>query len=252
MKVHELKEILNNYDDTADVFFFTGYSTIPYYELLDRQEVFNSGICTQGIAMEIEAAERLDTINTLILTPTGEEFKQAKLNLNHWKNYDNLSRAEYFNQSKIKALVAPGKEGEKMVVKKQSAKTAQLYAYSFDRETWQGDFNSREEAMQAAIRDENTKEYLAVYTGIAKLYTPALKSETVLDILKIEADEIAGIAAADWLKLEDISEEACSELEKTLTAAVMKWLEKHSLKPDFYESISSVQAHGIDDYFKKK
>lgn len=32
----------------------------------------------------------------------------------------------------------------------------------------------------------------------------------------------------------------------------MKWLEKHSLKPDFYESISSVQAHGIDDYFKKK
>lgn len=209
MKVHELKEILNNYDDTADVFFFTGYSTIPYYELLDRQEVFNSGICTQGIAMEIEAAERLDTINTLILTPTGEEFKQAK-------------------------------------------KTAQLYAYSFDRETWQGDFNSREEAMQAAISDENTKEYLAVYTGIAKLYTPALKSETVLDILKIEADEIAGIAAADWLKLEDISEEACSELEKTLTAAVMKWLEKHSLKPDFYESISSVQAHGIDDYFKKK
>lgn len=252
MKVHELKEILNNYDDTADVFFFTGYSTIPYYELLNRQEVFNLGICTQGIAMEIEAAERLDTINTLILTPTGEEFKQAKLNLNHWKNYDNLSQADYFNQSKIEALVAPGKEGEKMVVKKQSAKTAQLYAYSFDRETWQGDFNSREEAMQAAISDENTKKYLAVYTGIAKLYTPALKSETVLDILKIKADEIAGIAAADWLKLENISEEACSELEKTLTAAVMKWLEKHSLKPDFYESISSVQAHGIDDYFKKK
>lgn len=98
---------------TSDVFFFTGYSTIPYYELLDRQEVFNSGICTQGIAMEIEAAERLDTINTLILTPTGEEFKQAKLNLNHWKNYDNLSRAEYFNQSKIKALVAPVKKVKK-------------------------------------------------------------------------------------------------------------------------------------------
>lgn len=38
-----------------------------------------------------------------------------------------------------------------MVVKKQSTKTAQLYAYSFDRETWQGDFNSREEAMQAAM-----------------------------------------------------------------------------------------------------
>lgn len=139
-----------------------------------------------------------------------------------------------------------------MVVKKQSAKTAQLYAYSFDWKTWYGDFNSREEAMQAAMTDENNKEYLVVYTGIAKWHTPALKAETVLDILKIEADEIAGIAAADWLKLEDISEEACSELEKTLTAAVMKWLEKHSLKPDFYESISSVQAHGIDDYFKKK
>lgn len=42
--------------------------------------------------------------------------------------------------------------------------------------------------------------------------------------------------AADWLKLEDISEEACSELEKTLTAAVMKWLDKHGLKPDFYHT----------------
>lgn len=113
MKVHELKEILNNHDDTADVFFFTGYSTIPYDELLDRQEVFNLGISTQGIAMEIEAAERLDTINTLILTPTGEEFKQAKLNLNHWKSCDNLSRAEYFNKSKIKALVAPVKKVKK-------------------------------------------------------------------------------------------------------------------------------------------
>lgn len=69
---------------------------------------------------------------------------------------------------------------------------------------------------------------------------------------KIEADEIAGVAAANWLNLEDIQEELCTELEKTLTVAVMKWLEKHSLKPDFYESISSVQAHGIDDYFKKK
>lgn len=106
MKVHELKEILNNYDDTADVFFFTGYSTIPYYELLNRQEVFNLGICTQGIAMEIEAAERLDTINSLILTPTGEEFKQGKMNLNYWKSRDSLTLAEYFNQSKIKALIA--------------------------------------------------------------------------------------------------------------------------------------------------
>lgn len=120
-----------------------------------------------------------------------------------------------------------------MVAKKQSTKTAQLYAYSFDRETWQGDFNSREEAIQAGMTDEHNKECLVVYTGIAKLYTPVLKSETVLDILKIEADEIAGVAAANWLNLEDIQEELCTELEKTLTVAVMKWLEKHSLKARF-------------------
>lgn len=113
MKVHELKEILNNYDDTADVFFFTGYSTIPDYELLDRKERFNLALNTKGIAMEIEAAERLDTINTLILTPTGEEFKEGKMDLNYWENYDNLSRAKYFNQSKIEALVAPVKKVKK-------------------------------------------------------------------------------------------------------------------------------------------
>ena len=56
-----------------------------------------------------------------------------------------------------------------MVAKKQSTKTAQLYAYSLDRETWQGDFNSREEAMQAAMNDEHNKGCLVVYTGIAKL-----------------------------------------------------------------------------------
>lgn len=131
-------------------------------------------------------------------------------------------------------------------------KSGKKYAYSFDRKTWQGDFNSREEAIQAGMTDEQNKECLVVYTGIAKLYTPVLKTKTVLDILKIEADEIAGVAAANWLNLEDIEEELCTELEKTLTVAVMKWLEKHSYKPDFYESISSVQAHGIDDYFKKK
>lgn len=47
-----------------------------------------------------------------------------------------------------------------MVAKKQSAKTAQLFAYSFDWKTWYGDFNSREEAVQAAMTDENNKEYL--------------------------------------------------------------------------------------------
>lgn len=39
MKVHELKEILNNYDDTADVFFFHGgvthYAKFPN-ELAER------------------------------------------------------------------------------------------------------------------------------------------------------------------------------------------------------------------------
>lgn len=107
MKVHELKEILNNYDDTADVFFFTGYSTIPYFELRDRKESFNLAINTQGIAMEIEAAERLDTINSLILTPTGEELKPQKMKLNYWKNNDNLTLTKYFAQSKVEALIAP-------------------------------------------------------------------------------------------------------------------------------------------------
>lgn len=71
----------------------------------EKEKIYSSNPSIEN-KFEVEKAERLDTINTLILTPTGEEFKQAKLNLNHWKNYDNLSRAEYFNQSKIKALVA--------------------------------------------------------------------------------------------------------------------------------------------------
>lgn len=54
MKVHELKEILNNYDDTADVFFFTGYSTIPYYELLDRQEVFKIRVMDCDCGLHID------------------------------------------------------------------------------------------------------------------------------------------------------------------------------------------------------
>lgn len=56
-------------------------------------------------------------------TSKGEEFKQGKMDLNYWKNYDNLSRAEYFNQSKIKALVAPVKKvknGSKKTIRKDS------------------------------------------------------------------------------------------------------------------------------------
>lgn len=54
MKVHELKEILNNYDDTADVFFFTGYSTIPYYELFYRKESFNLALNTQVLLWRLK------------------------------------------------------------------------------------------------------------------------------------------------------------------------------------------------------
>lgn len=71
-----------------------------------------------------------------------------------------------------------------MVVKKQSAKTAQLYAYSFDRETWQGDFNSREEAMQAAISDENTKEYPSSIHRDCKAVHASLKIRNSIGYLK--------------------------------------------------------------------
>lgn len=110
-----------------------------------------------------------------------------------------------------------------MVVKKQSTKTAQLYAYSFDRETWQGDFNSREEAMQAAMNDEHNKGCLIVYTGIAKLYTPALKSETVLDILKIEADEIGSFFIPSSYKNSQIY--LCEPCLKKLSEKIAKQLQ---------------------------
>lgn len=56
-----------------------------------------------------------------------------------------------------------------MVVKKQSAKTAQLYAYSFDRETWQGDLKHQGipssihrdcKAVHASLKIRNSIGYL--------------------------------------------------------------------------------------------
>ena len=48
MKVHELKEILNNYDDTADVFFFTVVEQMSKFDY----DIFYGGTDDLGTSKE--------------------------------------------------------------------------------------------------------------------------------------------------------------------------------------------------------
>lgn len=129
-------------------------------------------------------------------------------------------------------------------------KATDIYAYSFDRKKWYGDYMSREEALDAAISVVQSKEELGVYTGIGIIYKPTIDTKDVLELVGLQAELDTGLDLHEWFNNVTPEELAMlgNELEKTLN----NWLEKTGQKPAFYKEVVSVQVHGKDDYFKQQ
>lgn len=101
MRVYELKKILEEYDDDAEVNFFVGYHTIKQDTFKDRKEACEMGFCwaVDGFAFRIEAVEKVDVMRNLILTPTGNEFSAYNLKKHGYNEKNNMDSYNFFTNS---------------------------------------------------------------------------------------------------------------------------------------------------------
>jgi hypothetical protein len=120
------------------------------------------------------------------------------------------------------------------------------FAYSFDRETFTGSYDSRNQALAAAL--EHARKLgdglSTVYVAVRVPGDPQASdhAETVIKCMARRAHQHVGDAAGGYLKRINDQQEA--ELDDALRDAILAWLTKHELGPTFFQ-IKSVSEHQI-------
>jgi len=116
------------------------------------------------------------------------------------------------------------------------------YAWSINEEEYHGSEGSREDAIQAAIEDNDLEPGQKVWTGVV-VKEPAsyyLKSARhLIEDMQERAYDDAAEYAENWLT--KVTPEQESELELSLHAAINEWAEKHGHQPQFYTVTDTVE-----------
>jgi hypothetical protein len=131
------------------------------------------------------------------------------------------------------------------------------YAYSFDRHTFIGKFDSRADALRAAIVKAKQMEDAPteVYVG-AKVDGDPQASGHAVEVLRRMFARARSAHEGGSRYLMGVSEQDEAELDTMLEHAIIEWLKKHERLPTFYkvEAISehpvpamSPTAHGSDE-----
>ena len=120
------------------------------------------------------------------------------------------------------------------------------YAYSLDRETFSGVFNSRDEAFQAGcIAAERLHAQLTeIYVGQRVAGDPQadLHAWELIKSMRERARGAAEDAAAGYLK--GVTAEQARDLDGAIEAAILRWLANYKLGPAFHR-IEGVSEHPL-------
>jgi len=121
------------------------------------------------------------------------------------------------------------------------------FAYSFDRHSYAGPFNSRQEAIAAGIersRKIGAAGIEAVYVGMIVQPDPqaAGHAEEVVKNMVRRARGAAGESYEGYLT--NVNEQQEAELDAAIEKCVMDWLKKHDLMPQFTK-VRGVSEHPI-------
>ena len=120
------------------------------------------------------------------------------------------------------------------------------FAYSFDRTSYTGPFNSRLEAINAGIARsrELGGAVDSVYVGMIVQPDPQASghAEEVLKNMVRRARGAAGESYEGYLT--NVTEQQEAELDATIERCVMEWLKKHDLMPQFTK-VRGVSEHPI-------
>jgi hypothetical protein len=136
--------------------------------------------------------------------------------------------------------------------------SVKTYCYSFDEEVFSGDFETREEALDAGIVDKLESDHClepgnVFYVWTAECAPPRPASSYLpsawwaVDHLQSNAsDELSDGApdiAGKWL--ENVDRDLVDSLSQKLAAAVDQWATENNLHPEWHD-VRAVKEHHVD------
>jgi hypothetical protein len=120
------------------------------------------------------------------------------------------------------------------------------YSFSFDRETFEGSYNSRSEAFAAALKKAASQEDAptTVFIGERVPGDPQATghAEEIVNRMIDRARGVWGDAADNYLR--DVTPEQLRDLDGAIEQVVLRWLQLHQLKPNFFR-IAAVSEHQL-------
>lgn len=118
------------------------------------------------------------------------------------------------------------------------------YSYSFDRETFEGSYASRAEALGAALKKAGTLEDAPTTVFIGQRAGGDLQaSGHARGVVEQMIDRAAaGDQADDYLR--DVTPSQLDDLEGAIEQVILRWLELHQLKPQF-SRVTAVSEHQL-------
>ena len=121
---------------------------------------------------------------------------------------------------------------------------AEKFCFSTNQENYEGEFETREAAVLAAIEQEDLEEGRAVWTGVV-VPTDLLRlvptGSWLIEHMEEAAFEEVGEAAEGWL--DTVSKEDKDDLRKRMAEAVQGWLDADPARSIHFWGVAKVQPH---------
>ena len=121
------------------------------------------------------------------------------------------------------------------------------YAYSLDRESYTGVFNTRDEAFRAgcAAAERLHSNVTEIYVGQRVVGDPQadLHAYELIKSMRSRARAAAGDDSTGYLA--HVTADQARDLDGAIEAAVLRWLANHKLGPQF-QRIEAVSEHAIN------
>lgn len=123
---------------------------------------------------------------------------------------------------------------------------AEKFCFSTDKEGYEGEFETREAAILAAIEQENLEEGRLVWTAVVvpvDLLRLIPRASYLIEQMEEAAFEEVGEASEGWL--DTVSKEDKDDLHKRVAEAVQGWLDAAPSRAIHFWGVEKVQDHSI-------
>ena len=118
------------------------------------------------------------------------------------------------------------------------------YCYSFDRETFTGSYESRQEAFKAAVMKaaETDPSITSLYIGERVAGDPQAcgHARAVVEAMRQRARRVGGDDADAYMA--QVTPQQLQDLDGAIEQVILRWQQLHQLKPSF-SKITAVSEH---------